>query len=55
MKERRIDEKRRAGMSKSRRKPTGIISTKLDMTERKRMEEEVSGLARFPSENPNPV
>jgi hypothetical protein len=26
-----------------------------DVTERKRMEEEIRGLARFPSENPNPV
>jgi PAS domain S-box-containing protein len=31
---------------------TGIVR---DITERKRMEEEIKALARFPSENPNPV
>ena len=33
----------------------GVIGFALDITERKRAEEEVSNLARFPSENPNPV
>ena len=31
------------------------LSSGNDITERKRMEEEISSLARFPSENPNPV
>ncbi|MCJ7455967.1 PAS domain S-box protein [Candidatus Bathyarchaeota archaeon] len=34
---------------------TGWISIVRDITERRRMEEEIESLARFPSENPNPV
>ena len=34
---------------------TGWVSIVRDITQRKRMEEEIRGLARFPSENPNPV
>jgi len=32
-----------------------ILSLVRDITERKRAEQEIEGLARFPSENPNPV
>ena len=32
-----------------------VQATFVDITERKRMEDEIRGLARFPSENPNPV
>jgi|GEM_PF-2248824 PAS domain S-box-containing protein len=35
--------------------PTGYISTCRDLTERKRMEAEIRLLAKFPSENPNPI
>ncbi len=34
---------------------TGVIGVSIDITERKRAEEEINILARFPSENPNPV
>jgi diguanylate cyclase (GGDEF)-like protein/PAS domain S-box-containing protein len=37
------------------KKPVGIISVSHDITERKRAESEIQALARFPSENPNPV
>jgi PAS domain S-box-containing protein len=36
-------------------KPAGFISICRDQTERKRMEEEIKSLAKFPSENPNPI
>ncbi len=36
-------------------KVVGLISNSTDITERKKMEEEIKSLARFPSENPNPV
>ncbi|MBI4976733.1 MAG: PAS domain S-box protein [Spirochaetes bacterium] len=36
-------------------RPAGYISICRDQTERKKMEAEISSLARFPSENPNPV
>ncbi|MDE3089197.1 MAG: MEDS domain-containing protein, partial [Chloroflexota bacterium] len=32
-----------------------LLSIATDITERKRMDEEISGLAKFPAENPNPV
>jgi PAS domain S-box-containing protein len=32
-----------------------VVGTHLDISERKRVEEEIKGLAKFPSENPNPV
>ena len=34
---------------------TGALSTARDITERKQAEEEVTSLARFPADNPNPV
>jgi PAS domain S-box-containing protein len=34
---------------------TGALSSALDITERKQAEETIHNLARFPSENPNPV
>ena len=36
-------------------KPIGFVSVMRDITERKKAEEEISNLARFPSENPNPI
>jgi PAS domain S-box-containing protein len=35
--------------------PTGIFILSIDITERKRAEQEIVSLAKFPSENPNPV
>jgi PAS domain S-box-containing protein len=35
--------------------PVGFQSANLDVTKRKQAEEEIAKLARFPSENPNPV
>jgi len=32
-----------------------LVESFLDITERKKMEDEIRGLAKFPSENPNPV
>jgi PAS domain S-box-containing protein len=36
-------------------KTSGFVSIIADITERKHMEEEIKSLARFPSENPNPI
>ena len=36
-------------------KPTGFVSITRDITERKRAEEKIKNVAKFPSENPNPV
>jgi len=36
-------------------KPTSFVATTKDLTERKRAEQKIEALSRFPSENPNPV
>lgn len=42
-------------LKNSRNEPIGLVGFGKDITERKQQEREIESLARFPSENPNPV